>query len=161
MSAAQELSAERPPFTIKSLNHVEFTVSSLSAAVEFWSRLLGEGPISEVVSSPTDSIITGYDGVRFSGAYFRLPNGVLLELFEYAEPRSVPPDSNETYVVGNAHIGLVVDDLDAARRHLQELGASFRSDGPTRVRGGVHDGGRTMYVRDRDGVTIEVLELPS
>jgi catechol 2,3-dioxygenase-like lactoylglutathione lyase family enzyme len=53
----------------------------------------------------------------------------------------------------------VVDDLDETYRHLQGTGATFRSDGPVRIEAGEHAGARTMYVRDPDGITIEILEL--
>jgi catechol 2,3-dioxygenase-like lactoylglutathione lyase family enzyme len=147
---------------VEALNHVCFTVGNLDRSIRFWTHLLGSGPERRVeYHGPTDEAVTGYPGAHFHAAYFRLPGGVLLELFEYVEPPSARASSSETYVVGNAHLGLVVDDLDEAHRRLQGTGATFRSPGPVPVTSGEHEGARSMYVRDPDGITIEVLELPA
>ena len=146
---------------VQAVNHVCFTVSDLDRSIAFWTRLTGAGPESRVeYKEPQDAAVTGYPGVHMSAAYFRFPGDLLLELFEYHVPESVAASSNETYVVGNAHVGIVVDDLDEAYRHLQDTGATFRSDGPVPIETGEHAGARTMYVRDPDGITIEILELP-
>jgi catechol 2,3-dioxygenase-like lactoylglutathione lyase family enzyme len=146
---------------LKAVNHVCFTVTDLERSIAFWTHLLGSGPESRVeYNSPQDEAVIGYPGVHLSAAYFDLPGEVQLELFQYHEPPSVAPPSSETYIVGNAHLGLVVDDLDEAYQHLQGTGASFRSDGPVDIESGEHAGARSMYVRDPDGITIEILELP-
>jgi len=145
----------------RELNHVCFTVGDLDRSIAFWSLLLGDGPVRRIeYDGPTDAAVTGYPGVRMSAAYFGLPGGVLLELFQYHEPPGVPAGSHETYVVGNAHLGLVMPDLDETCRRLEGSGATLWSGGPVRLVGGEHDGGRSMYVRDPDGITIELLELP-
>lgn len=147
---------------IEEINHVCFSVSDLKRSIEFWTHLLESGPVREMeYDGATDAAVIGYPGVRVSAAYFQLPGEVLLELFQYHEPPTADAGSHETYVVGNAHLGLVVDDLDEAYRRLQGTGATFRSDGPVRLQGGEHSGGRSMYVRDPDGITIEILELVS
>ena len=146
---------------LEALDHVCFTVSDLERSIGFWTNLLGTGPSSRVeYTAPHDQAVTGYPGVHMSAAYFPLPGGTQLELFQYHEPPTVPAQSQETYVVGNAHLGIVVDDLDDAYRSLQGTGATFRSDGPVRIEAGAHEGARSMYVRDPDGITIEILELP-
>jgi catechol 2,3-dioxygenase-like lactoylglutathione lyase family enzyme len=145
---------------VRAVNHVCFTVSNLEESVDFWSHLLGYGPESRTeYAGDDDRAVIGYPEVRLSAAYFQLPGGLLLELFQYHEPPSVPANSSETYVVGNAHLGIVVDDLDEAYSRLQGTEASFRSDGPVRLKGGQHAGGRSMYVRDPDGITIEILDF--
>jgi catechol 2,3-dioxygenase-like lactoylglutathione lyase family enzyme len=146
---------------VQSVDHVCFSVSDLERSIGFWRHLLGTEPESRVeYTAPYDQAVTGYSPLHMSAVYFRLPGGPLLELFQYHEPPAAPAPSSETYVVGNAHLGLVVDDLDEAYRHLQATGATFRSDGPVLIEGGAHAGARSMYVRDPDGITIEILELP-
>jgi catechol 2,3-dioxygenase-like lactoylglutathione lyase family enzyme len=87
----------------------------LERSISFWESLLGEAPASRVeYSDPKDAEVIGYPGVRMSAAYFEFPGGTLLELFQYLEPPSELPASSETHVSGNAHVGLVLDDLDAA-----------------------------------------------
>ena len=102
-------------------------------------------------SDPKDAEVIGYPGVRMSAAYFEFPGGTLLELFEYLEPASAPPESSETFVVGNAHVGLVLDDLDAACERIRRFGTEFRSPAPVPLTSGAHAGGRSIYIRDPDG----------
>lgn len=145
---------------VRSVNHVCFTVADLSRSIAFWTSLLGGEPESLAeYDAAHDEAVTGYPGVRMTAAYFRLPGGLLLELFQYLEPPTVRRASSETYVVGNAHLGLVVDDLDDAYRRAIAAGAICRSGGPIRIEGGEHAGGRSMYMRDPDDITIEILEL--
>src|SRR5262245_10025793 len=146
---------------VEAVNHVCFTVGDLERSIAFWTRLLGSGPESRVeYTAPHDEAVTGYSGVHMSAAYFSLPGGVVLELFQYRNPTSAAPASSETYVVSNAHLGIVVGDLDEAYGHPQWSWASFRSEGPVPIEGGAHAGPRSIYVRDPDGITIEILELP-
>src|SRR4051794_16707778 len=92
---------------VSRVDHVSFTVSDLGRAVAFWEALLGYGPSSHVeYGDEQDAEVVGYPDVRMSAAYFPPPGGTLLELFQYANPASAAPPSNETYVVGNAHLGL-------------------------------------------------------
>jgi catechol 2,3-dioxygenase-like lactoylglutathione lyase family enzyme len=146
---------------VKRLDHVAFTVSDLTRSISFWEALLGEEPTSRVeYGDPQDAEVIGYPNVRMSAAYFRLPGGTLLELFQYRQPASEAPASSETYVVGNAHLGLVLEDLDPTLERLRAHGTSYRSAAPVRLKGGAHAGGRSIYIRDPDGITIELLELP-
>jgi len=133
----------------------------LERSISFWESLLGEAPASRVeYSDPKDAEVIGYPGVRMSAAYFEFPGGTLLELFQYLEPPSELPASSETYVSGNAHVGLVLDDLDAACDRIREHGTAYRSTVPVPLTSGAHAGGRSIYIRDPDGITIELLELP-
>lgn len=146
---------------VTGLDHVSFTVLDLSRSIPFWESLLGYGPTSRMeYADPQDAEVVGYPDVRMSAAYFQLPGGTLLELFQYREPASVAPASSETFVVGNAHVGLVLDDLDLTCERLRAHGTSYRSAAPVRLQGGAHAGGRSIYIRDPDGITIELLELP-
>jgi catechol 2,3-dioxygenase-like lactoylglutathione lyase family enzyme len=148
--------------TAYALNHVCFTVSNLRRSVNFWSQLLGYEPerLTEYAAA-TDAAVTGYLGVKMEAAYFQLPNDVLLELFVYQEPPSTEASSMETYVVGNGHLGLVVDDVGEYAQRARSAGGRLRSERPIDLSNGEHAGGRAIYVRDPDGITIELLELPT
>jgi len=146
---------------VKRLDHVSFTVSDLERSISFWQSLLGETPKSRIeYSDPADAEVIGYPSARMSAAYFEFPGGTLLELFQYLEPASERPVSTETFVVGNAHVGLVLDDLDEACERIRAYGTEYRSASPVPLTTGAHAGGRSIYIRDPDGITIELLELP-
>jgi catechol 2,3-dioxygenase-like lactoylglutathione lyase family enzyme len=147
------------------LHHVGFTVANMEPSIEFYSLLLqaepamrrryGEQFISEVV---------GYEETLLDCALFSIPrSGVILELLEYLRPVGARVDT-ETYNVGNAHLCLIVDDLEREYRRLREAGVEFRSppvDVPADIEDDPAKGGRALYLRDPDGITVELLEMPS
>lgn len=146
--------------------HFSFTVGDIERSVAWYTDVLG----LELVHRQTqDAEYTG----RFIGfphavlevAQLRVPGVVpprsthMLELVEYRTPRGVgrPLPTNDT---GVAHIAFVVDDLRAEYARLREQRVSFRSD-PVEITAGVNRGGRTCYLLDPDGITLELVELPA
>ena len=142
---------------VKRVVHVGFTVADLDRSVAFYSALLGEGPhFRRRYDEPYISDIIGYADCSLEIALFRLPGtDVELELLRYYEP---PPGrvDLETYNAGNAHLCLSVDDWDAAVARLKELGASFHREAPVWQTAGEFEGTGTLYLRDPDGITVEL-----
>jgi catechol 2,3-dioxygenase-like lactoylglutathione lyase family enzyme len=141
------------------VDHVGFTVSDLDRSVAWYTEFLGVGP-SVRKRYDVDYIgrIVGYPGGRLEIAYFALPGGMILELLEYLEPRSGAIDM-ETSNAGNGHLCLITNDLPAEYERLQGK-AAFRSPEPVAIEEGPYKGGAACYLRDPDGITIELLEEP-
>ncbi|MCC6223285.1 MAG: VOC family protein [Thermoleophilia bacterium] len=141
------------------LDHVGFTVSSLDRSIPFYTRLLGEEPaLRKVWDVEYVGRIVGYPGVRMECAFWRLPGGTILELLQYLDP---PPGrvDMETYNAGNAHLCLVTDDIHADFERLRGS-AEFRDPEPVAIPWGPYEGGWAAYLRDPDGITIELLQEP-
>ena len=105
------------------------------------------------------SRILGYPGVKIECAFWTLPGGITLELIEYLEP---PPGAvdMETYNAGNAHLCLVVDDLDADLARLgRELGIAGIE--AVDIPWGPYAGGKACYLRDPDGISIQLMQVAS
>lgn len=141
------------------LDHVGFAVSSIERSIPFYTRLLGEEPLLRKVWDVeyVDRIV-GYPGVKLDAAFWRLPGGPILELLEYLNP---PPGSvdMETYNAGNAHLCLVTDDIQADFNRLKGH-ATFRHPEPVEIPWGPYKGGWAAYIRDPDGISIELLQAP-
>jgi catechol 2,3-dioxygenase-like lactoylglutathione lyase family enzyme len=150
-----------PDFKVLATNHTSFTVSDLDRSVAFFRDALGFEVTSKAPRDPAVvSRITGIEGTEMMIAYVR-GAGHSLELIQYLGPkegrgrvRALPCD------VGFAHVAYDVDDIDAA------MTASARHDvnpiGEVAViNAGPNAGGRVVYLRDPDGVTIEFIEKPS
>jgi len=146
---------------MKAVDHMSFTVSDLDRSVEFYRQLLGSEPlvVGEESSKHAAQVI-GYERVDMRYANFALPGGkLMLELFQYRVP-SGEAVSLENANVGNAHIGFAVDDLDAEYARLEAIGARFSHPAPVSIPEGTHKGAKAIYMRDPDGITIELLEFP-
>jgi catechol 2,3-dioxygenase-like lactoylglutathione lyase family enzyme len=117
------------------LEHVNLTVSDLDRAVAFYCDLLGlrvrwEGEIG--------------GGLR--GAHVG-DDDAYLALFEAEEAGPVRRDYDRP---GFNHVGFVVDDLAAARRRLEELGASVHLEAD-------YEPGERIYTTDPDGHEVELV----
>jgi catechol 2,3-dioxygenase-like lactoylglutathione lyase family enzyme len=141
------------------LDHVGFAVSSLDRSVSFYSLLLGEEPLlRKTWDAEYVGRIVGYPGLRLEAAFWRLPGGTILELIEYLDPPPARVDM-ETYNAGNAHLCLVTDDIHADVERLRGR-VEFRYPEPIEIPWGPYKGGWALYMRDDDGISIEVLQEP-
>jgi catechol 2,3-dioxygenase-like lactoylglutathione lyase family enzyme len=139
-------------------NHTGFTVSDLDRSIEWWSEVLGAEPTQRRRSD--DSYMgemVGYSGCDMDYAYFPLPGSeAMIELIQYHAPASGQVDM-ETSNLGNGHICFLVDDIHAEFERLSAY-ASFRSPAPVEITAGANKGGWGAYMRDPDGITIQLLQ---
>jgi catechol 2,3-dioxygenase-like lactoylglutathione lyase family enzyme len=151
--------ADRPHFS--GLDHVGYAVADLDRSIAFYEVLLGVPlKLRKTWDVPYVGDIVGYPGVHLHAAFFDLPNGVVLELlqYEHPDPGLVDMESNNA---GNAHLCLVTADMDADYARLRAAGYdTFRSLAPVVIPWGPYKGGRACYLRDPDGISIELIELP-
>jgi catechol 2,3-dioxygenase-like lactoylglutathione lyase family enzyme len=143
--------------TLRAVHHVGVTVADLERSVAFWSRLTGASPRdSRTMAGPGVGRLVGYPSVRIEAAWLDFPGGLALELLQYLEPDE-PGYPEGTAHPGNIHVCLDVADVDAARDHALACGAR-PVGGPVDVAAGPLAGARIAYVRDPDGVTIELFQ---
>jgi catechol 2,3-dioxygenase-like lactoylglutathione lyase family enzyme len=145
----------------RALDHVGFAVSDLDRSIAFYETLLGTPMLMRKTwDVPYVGEIVGYPDLVLEGAFFQLPNDVILELLEYSSPAPGTVDM-ESYNAGNAHLCLVTDDMAADFARLRAAGYdTFRSERPIDIPWGPYRGGRACYLRDPDGASIELLEAP-
>jgi catechol 2,3-dioxygenase-like lactoylglutathione lyase family enzyme len=145
----------------RALDHVGYAVTDLDRSITFYETLLGvEMLMRKTWDVPYVGEIVGYPDLVLEGAFFHLPNGVVLELLEYKTPGPGSVDM-ETYIAGNAHLCLVTDDIALDFARLRAAGYdTFRSEVPIDIPWGPYRGGRACYLRDPDGISIELLEEP-
>ena len=145
--------------TLTTVEHVGYAVSDLDRSVEFWSFLLEREPKARKTwEAPYLARVQGYEDLKVEAAFFELPGGLTLELIAYHHPPHVIVDM-ETYNVGNAHLSFVTTDLHRLFERLRDR-ATLRSADPVRIEWGPYKGGHVARVRDPDGITIELVELP-
>ncbi len=143
--------------------HVGFTVADMDRSVAFYSALLGVEPyFRRYFDDPFVSSIVGYPNCKMEVAGFCLPGTEMeLELLRYHEPAPGRVDM-ETYNVGNGHLCFQVEDWDAAYGRLQALGAEFRNpEAAENTVAGPFLGATNVYLRDPDGITIELTKAPT
>jgi catechol 2,3-dioxygenase-like lactoylglutathione lyase family enzyme len=83
-----------------------------------------------------------------------------IELFQYVspEPRVV---ELEPRLVGATHVCLLVDDLPALYGRLRGAGVDSFVSPPVEIDHGLNAGGFALYLRDPDGIILELFQPPS
>lgn len=141
------------------LDHVGFSVMDIDRSVDWYTFLLEAPPtVRKEWDVEYVSRVVGYPGVALSVALWQLPGETVLELLQYKHPKPGRVDM-ETYNAGSAHLCLIVDDLAAEFERLRGH-AQFRHPTPVDVPAGHYAGGKSCYLRDPDGISIELVQYP-
>ncbi|MDP9074887.1 MAG: VOC family protein [Actinomycetota bacterium] len=149
-----------PDTAIGAIHHVGITVVDLGRATAFWERFLGASSRDRrVLDGPQVGTMVGYPGIRIDSCWIDLPGGAALELLQYLGRGDDPYDPGTAHP-GNVHICLKVADMASAHAHALACGARSVSATPIEVKAGPKAGTRLAYLRDPDGVTIELIQPP-
>jgi len=143
------------------LHHTGYTVSDLDRSISFYRDLLG----CEVVATQEKeggylAAIVGYPDAHVRMAHLRAPGGEhVIELFQYLSPAGGRADV-EPRSVGASHLCFLVTDLPALYDSLLERGVTSFVSPPVEVDTGINRGGLGLYLRDPDGITVELFQPP-
>jgi catechol 2,3-dioxygenase-like lactoylglutathione lyase family enzyme len=144
--------------TAAGLDHVSVTVASIDASLRFYSELLGLAVRDRSESSePYLARITGFPGARLRFADLELPDGHLVELIEFLEPRGKALGRSVNHP-GAAHISFAVENISHVYERLLQAGVTVRSSPVLIDEPGDWKGARCFYAEDPDGFTVELIE---
>lgn len=148
------------PFRIVAADHTGFTVSDLEHSLGFWRDVLGfEFSHRTHQSGAMAEEITGVKGADILLAVVKAPGGHKIELLQYLAPADRKRGELRPCDVGATHVALTVDDLDAVLERIAQSGWTAAGK-PQTLQTGPNTGKRVLYVRDPDGTTIELMQMP-
>lgn len=143
------------------VEHTSYTVSDLSRTVDFYHRLLGFEIVfqrPEITHTYWRSVV-GFPDAVARDTYLRVPgSNHYIELIEYRHPRGKPQDVTPNNP-GSSHVCYVVDDVPAMFERLKAEGVTFISE-PVFLDAGPNKGAWALYMRDPDGIVIELFQRP-
>lgn len=143
----------------QSLMHVSFFTDHLEEMVDFYTRQMG-GKIKSVVrygiyvdrdDRPEMQAIAKVDPERIFYLYIELAPLQFIELFPAKEGQKPHTDWNE--YLGYSHFALVVEDIFAAKKELEERGVHFLTEiskGPSET--------WQVWTSDPDGNRFELMQ---
>jgi catechol 2,3-dioxygenase-like lactoylglutathione lyase family enzyme len=143
------------------LHHTGFTVADLERSVVFYRDLLGCDLIAtQEKRGGYLAAIVGYPDAHVRMAHLRAPGSVhVIELFQYLSPDS-ERHPLEPRNVGSSHLCFIVEDLDETYERLCAAGVDSFVSPPVVVDTGVNAGGCALYLRDPDGIAVELFQPP-
>jgi catechol 2,3-dioxygenase-like lactoylglutathione lyase family enzyme len=147
-------------FRILSADHTGITVLNLERSLAFWRDVIGfELSHTAHQSGKLAKEITGVAGAEIKLAVVKTSSGHKIELLQYLAPPDRKDDRLRPCDLGHVHVALVVDDLDAVIERIAASG--WKAAGKSQMlQSGPNAGKRVVYVRDPDGLTIELMQLP-
>ena len=143
-------------------HHTGYTVSDLDRSLVFYRDVLG----CEVIATQEKeggylAAIVGYPDAHVRMAHLRVPgDDHVIELFEYVSPQGGRADV-EPRNVGASHLCFLVTDLAALYEDLLSRGVASFVSPPVEVDTGINRGGLGLYLKDPDGITVELFQPPS
>lgn len=139
---------------VAGIHHVGITVRDIERSLGFYRDLLG---LAVVGVSGTEDVghVVGVSGARARFADLDAGSGQLLELVEYRTGTDGAP--RPANAVGSSHLSLRVRDLEAVLTALAAAGTAPLGETAT-LSGGVWEGCTVVYLRDPDGMIVELIE---
>lgn len=142
---------------ITGFNHTSFTVADMDKSVRFWTEMLGFKAASvSPRQGDWQAAVTGVPDASLMVAHL-FGHGHHIEFIQYLRGASgaAPP---QPAVVGAAHVCLEVDDIAQTWSELLAAGATGQGK-IAAVKSGPVDSCLAGYIRDPNGILIELLEL--
>jgi catechol 2,3-dioxygenase-like lactoylglutathione lyase family enzyme len=144
---------------IQRFDHTSFTVADIERAVAFWRDVMGFN-VADLSMREGEWLgtVVGVPGARCRIAHLH-GHGTHLEFIQYlvrpGDDVTGPPNRP-----GTAHVAFVVEDIEAIAQRMLEAGASEQGR-ITRCTSGAAAGCRAVYLKDPNGIIVELVELPA
>ena len=142
---------------ITGFNHTSFTVVDIDASVAFWTKMLGFEAASVSPREGTwQEDVTGIAGASLLVAHL-YGHGHHIEFIQYLNGAIAGP-APQPAACGAGHVCLETDDIESTWNLLIRAGASAQGK-IADVTSGAVGGARAGYIRDPNGILIELLQL--
>lgn len=142
---------------ITGFDHTSFTVADMQKSVKFWTEMLGfEAASVSPREGKWQEEVTGVPGASLMVAHL-YGHGHHIEFIQY-RGGAVQGTAPSPALVGAAHVCLKTDDIAATWDALIRAGATAQGRIALVTTGAVA-GVKAGYIRDPNGILIELVEL--
>jgi catechol 2,3-dioxygenase-like lactoylglutathione lyase family enzyme len=147
---------------LRRIDHVGITTSDLDRSLHFYVDLLGLRLLSRnLLSGPDLAALLGFETASIDNADLDSGDGRIVELMQYLEPSG----TRVYYSSADApttHIAFTVTDLATVIQRLTAAGVRILSTRPLKIHdpASAWDGVQCVYIRDPDGVILELVQRP-
>ena len=141
--------------------HANLNTPDVATAAELYTRGLGLAVVMQTNAAPLDGALYGRPGrTTHSDATFLYDDrgsrrAIGLELQQWYRPKVVGTPYDDVRIWGIQALGLALPSLDGAAEAMRAAGGSVVGERDGAL---LRSGPRTLWVRDRDGVLLELTE---
>ena len=126
--------------------HVGISVKDMDASLVWYRDVLGFGEkLKDFYAPPL--------GARI--CFIRGCGGFEIELFQYDAPKEMPAErrvpNTDLQTIGTKHLAVATDDMPALRKRLVDYGVDIAHEVTM-------DGESVMFIRDPDGILVEIIQ---
>jgi catechol 2,3-dioxygenase-like lactoylglutathione lyase family enzyme len=144
---------------ITGFNHTSFTVTDIYKSVQFWTAALGfEAQSVSPRSGNWQAKVTGIPGAELLVAHL-YGYGTHIEFIQYTEAAGAVARLDPNMACA-AHICLEVTNIEDTWEELTAAGAGSQGE-VIAIDNGPMEGLKAGYLRDPNGIIIELVEIPS
>ncbi len=130
---------------VKKVLHVGISVRDMDTSLQWYEKILGFKLVSD----------DGFVPPLRARVCFIQNGNFQIELFEYKAPKPLPADrltpNSDLQTIGTKHVAFEVDDMKKMKDHLLENNVDIAHEVNM-------NGNSVMFIRDPDGVLIELIE---
>jgi lactoylglutathione lyase len=140
-------------------DHIGIQVRDVEHSARFYEENLGFERVDRwsLSHAYVQKVVGYHPDVTLEIVLLKIPGSELfLEILEYRGVERAPVDP-ATANPGTAHVCLFVDDLERLYDDLTAKGVEFVSEVQTPT-WGPNEGGRLVYMKDPDGIRVELVE---
>jgi glyoxylase I family protein len=143
---------------ILATNHVGFTVEDMDRGIALFTDVFGYEVISLATRDPVNvRLLTGVEDADILVCHLRRPGLVGVELIQYRQPEDSGRVIARPCATGYTHLTFDVSDLDATVARAAAYGM-HPIGGVSTSTGGPNEGARAVYLRDQEGISIELIQ---
>ena len=125
--------------------HVGISVKDMEASLKWYKDVLGFEKVKDDYAPPLGARICFIRGV----------GGFEIELFQYDAPKPLPEErrtpNSDLQTIGTKHAAFATDDMKALKERLVAYGVDIAHEVTM-------DGESVMFIRDPDGVLVEIIQ---
>ena len=147
---------------LKGVNHIGMTVRDLGRSLAFYNQAFGLEPLLQGTGEDAGIARSmGLEEMRIRYAFLQLGD-TRLELIQFDRPVGRSAYDPRTFDVGSFHVCFDVDGLMAKYEQLKAMDLDFVA-GPIQLGDdkGAMEGLRFVYLRDPDGLMLQLYEVPT
>jgi catechol 2,3-dioxygenase-like lactoylglutathione lyase family enzyme len=142
------------------MNHTGFVVRDMERALAFYRDILGfVEERNAVIDGERISTLTGFPDARLHAVVLGIGDmRHCIELLQYLHPAGVESETTPCNQIGAAHLGFIVDDLEAFHQTLSASGIRFVNPPAIRADAEYPWAKKSCYLQDPEGNWLEFIE---